>query len=222
MNLNKCLIKTSIVILLMTLFYNISTASESNQDLDRNEIDFELFQPSDNVNFDITRFDLHAYRTRHQEDNWGGIDGPIKHNNQTRFVVHTDRHGTETVAIWMKERLHYNQYMNGFGTGGDGDPQPNELNFAVQGDMIFNDSGVDYLLKDVILAQGHNTSNFGTNNWYFGAIDCRTQNSNFNSVECIAYAEDESIPLALRITLYAYSSHLIYIIDSEVFNTDAY
>lgn len=87
-----------------------------------------------------------------------------------KLVFKAGRHKTSAVATWWKNRIKWN--YNTF------DKDPDELNFAMLGDLTLNLTGGDFgsdkvtvVLTNVAFAQGNN----GRNNWWFGGTDYRSR-----------------------------------------------
>lgn len=79
-----------------------------------------------------------------------------------KIEIKAGRHGTSEVAAWFK-----NQSSGGVVIGCDTDDQyPSKLNFAVLGTLTFEFTGKTYVVKKMLLAQGHNARD--RNNWWTG------------------------------------------------------
>lgn len=86
-----------------------------------------------------------------------------------KMTIKAGRHGTSEVADWFKDNVAGGACI----ANASNDAVPEKLNFAVKGtlDLIINDDTTEskektYSIKDVVIAQGHNT--VGDNNWWIG------------------------------------------------------
>ncbi len=76
--------------------------------------------------------------------------------------VRAGRHGTVPVAQWFRD-----QAGSGVVTAcSTSDTYPDELNFAVIGTLTFESADKTWVVKEMLLAQGHNL--LGGNNWWVG------------------------------------------------------
>jgi len=76
--------------------------------------------------------------------------------------IKAGRHGTSGVAEWFK-----NNSSGGVVIACDSDDKyPSKLNFAVFGTLTFQLTGKTYVVKKMLLAQGHNARD--RNNWWTG------------------------------------------------------
>lgn len=85
--------------------------------------------------------------------------------NQWRLTVEADRKGSDSVASWFKSGC-----SGGSAVATKTDTAwPDDLNFALKGDLTFvwtyRDKQLKYIIKDLMIAQGHRT---GSNNWWIG------------------------------------------------------
>ncbi|NVB36868.1 hypothetical protein G6O69_03440 [Pseudenhygromyxa sp. WMMC2535] len=94
---------------------------------------------------------------------WGGVtSGTSKSGAQAQITIAAGRKGSEAVATWFKNQVGSGQTIACDSKGNF----PNDLNFAVMGNMTIGIGDDSYLCENVIIAQGHFT---GANNWWMGS-----------------------------------------------------
>lgn len=97
---------------------------------------------------------------------WDGIDTAYG-GDGGRIIVSAGRHGSDDVADWFNDRADL-----ALGTRHDGGTgHPDQLNFAIHGDLILEESGSHggkVIAKGIAIGQGHVGA---YNNWWIGAED---------------------------------------------------
>lgn len=83
--------------------------------------------------------------------------------SHAEMLINAGRKKSKPVADWFKQKI---GTSNGAAIGIDSNKHlPDELNFAVLGDLLFETNGKKYHLEDVVIGQG---SEGFMNNWWFG------------------------------------------------------
>lgn len=117
---------------------------------------------------------------------YGGVTVP----SGDTIRIKAGRHGSSTVADWFKKKA-----SNGFVSGCDTyDKYPSELNFAVYGTLTFDFSGKTFVVKKMLLAQGHNARS--RNNWWAGGPDMEGGNIGALISAAVAKAYVNKLPIA--------------------------
>ncbi len=109
-----------------------------------------------------------------------------------KIEIKAGRHGTSEVAAWFK-----NYAAEGIVIGCDTDDRyPSKLNFAVFGTLTFEFTGKTYVVKKMLLAQGHSARD--RNNWWTGGPEMQggTMNPWKGAAIATAYEKKGILPFA--------------------------
>lgn len=108
-----------------------------------------------------------SYRLKDHEisdgQEWKSFHSSVSAGNLLTITVEAGRHKSSAVATWFKDGVAGSGSLCGCDTS---DPEPNELNFAFCGDLVFSYKGNQAVVNAVYFGQGHNSR--GRNNWWAG------------------------------------------------------
>jgi len=95
---------------------------------------------------------------------WNGVTSKSP-SNKGEIHVDCGRKGSKDVAKWFANKLDGGQAI---GINTSSKDLPDELNFAITGNIIFSFANQTYKFTNVVIGQGHFS---GTNNWWYGGLD---------------------------------------------------
>lgn len=139
--------------------------SAQAQTMRKNEFLFSV--PNLNQGYE---FDLKQYEVT-QGQPWGGVSTSIDTEKHYAWLyVMSGRKGSYDVGYWFRKQVSPGAALSS--TYSSKTIWPENLNFAIRGDLHMKAGGTAVLCKDVVMGQGHS---FPFNNWWVGGPNMKLE-----------------------------------------------